>query len=153
MNATLPAAVGDVYVRFFFSNGLAAENSFTAYSLWGQSSLELPWTTFLGEMEESAIGNQSAWCVACGNTSTACISNITSTAPSGTAGAAPTHGGLGAVILGFEALLVAIVGLNVVRKEGGGDAFAMDNWKILVIVIKEKFERRLYRFYLRTKFE
>jgi hypothetical protein len=130
--------LSEISVRFLFSNGSAAENPLTAYPLFGQSSMELPWTTFLSEMESFAIGNQTAWCAACGNTSTAC-SSVSSTAPTATVTSAPSsRGGLSvavggvigamvtlAVILGIEAALILLAGLRVVKKQGGGESIAL----------------------------
>jgi hypothetical protein len=132
-------ALSEISVRFLFSNGSAAENPLTAYPLFGQSSIELPWTTFLSEMESFAIGNQTAWCAVCGNTSTACSSTVSSTAPTATVTSTPSSsGGLSAavggvigamvtlaVIVGIEAALLLLAGLRVVKKKGGGESVAL----------------------------
>jgi hypothetical protein len=131
--------LSEISVRFLFSNGSAAENLLTPYPLFGQSSLELPWTTFLSEMESFAIGNQTAWCDACGSSSTACTSTATSAAPTVTVTSAPAgRGGLSvavggvigamvtlAVILGLEAALLLLTGLRVVKKAGAGESPAL----------------------------
>lgn len=135
----------DISVRFLFSNGTAAYNPLAAYPLFGRSELELPWPTFVTEMNKFAIGDQASWCAACGNTTGTCASATSSTSsPSSSttsnnapAGASSTSGSGGiskavagvigamvtlAVILGLEALILLIGGLRVVSKKGVGVA-------------------------------
>lgn len=120
-----------ISVRFLFSNGSATENPLTAYPLFNQSELVLPWTTFADEMNKFAIGDQADWCSACGNTTGICASSSTSTSssPSVTASSSSSGGGISkavagvigamvtlAVILGVEALILLIGGMRVVSK-------------------------------------
>ncbi|KUJ11322.1 histidine acid phosphatase-like protein [Mollisia scopiformis] len=124
--------VDQVSVRFLFANGSAADTPLMPYPLFGQSSLELPWTTFMTEMNKISVSGQADWCTACGNTSTGCTSTSTSvvtvtatpgatdssrdngisTAVGGVIGAMVTL----AVILGIEALVLLLVGLRIVEK-------------------------------------
>lgn len=103
-------------------------------------TLELPWTTFLNEMESFAIGNQTAWCDACGATSTACSATASSPTPTPSATSAPSSKGMSAavggvigamvtlgVILGFEALLLLVAGLRVVKNGTGGAGIELGN--------------------------
>ena len=121
-----------ISVRFLFSNGSATENPLTAYPLFNQSELVLPWTTFADEMNKFAIGDQADWCSACGNSTGVCASSSTSTSssPSATASSSSSGGGISkavagvigamvtlAVILGVEALILLIGGMRVVSKK------------------------------------
>lgn len=141
-NATLSSdkAVdpADISVRFLFSNGSAAYNGgLTAYPLFGQSEVTLPWNTFTSEMNKFAIDNTVSWCNACGNTTGVCDPSALGTGSgSSSNGNATTssnnNGGGGgvsravagvigalvtlAVILGLEALVLLIGGLRVVKK-------------------------------------
>ncbi|KAI1770876.1 histidine acid phosphatase-like protein [Hypoxylon cercidicola] len=130
--ASYPAAA-DVSVRFLFANGTAAQNPLTAYPLFGQGDVLLPWTTFAAEMGRFAIGDTAAWCQACGNTTGVCASSSSSSG-SGDAGSSttaastsgngislPVAGVIGAlvtlvVILGVEGLVYALAGLKLVKK-------------------------------------
>src|SRR6202044_513299 len=75
----------EISVRFMFSNGSAPDNGgLTAYPLFGQSEITLPWSNFSTEMAKIAIGDQSTWCTACGNTTGVCASSATSSSGSAT---------------------------------------------------------------------
>ncbi|SLM35828.1 Histidine phosphatase superfamily, clade-2 [Lasallia pustulata] len=51
-----------INVRFLFHNGTTSNSSEpTAYPLFGQSSLYLPWTTFVASMNAFAVGSQAQW--------------------------------------------------------------------------------------------
>jgi hypothetical protein len=131
-NTSYPSA-DNISVRFLFANGTAGQAPLNQYPLFGQSQIELPWSTFVTEMDKFAIGSQDAWCSACGAGSTAC--NSTTTASSGTSSSSPTasssSGGGGiskavagvigamvtlAVILAAIAALMLIGGLRLVSK-------------------------------------
>ncbi|KAL1894945.1 hypothetical protein Sste5346_005632 [Sporothrix stenoceras] len=126
----------DISVRFLFSNGSAGVNGgLTAYPLFGQSEVTLPWNTFTSEMNKFAISNTISWCNACGNTTGVCDPSALGTGSGSSSGNASTtssnNGGGGvsravagvigalvtlAVILGLEALVMLIGGLRVVKK-------------------------------------
>lgn len=131
-------SVSDISVRFYFSNGTASENPLTAYPLFNQTEITLPYTTFVEEMNKFAIGDQVDWCAACGNSTGACADTTASSSSSSSgsdSGSAEKSGGMSravagvigamvtlAVILGVEALVLFGAGLRVVSKKrlGGG---------------------------------
>ena len=124
----------DLNVRFLFHNGTTGNNSVpVAYPLFGQSSTTLSWNDFVHGMNGFAIGNQSVWCDACGNTTGICASGSGGPSGPGSAGSSSGNGSgsngvskavagvIGAmvtlaVILGVEALIILIAGLRLVRK-------------------------------------
>ena len=136
VNATSYPSTDDISVRFLFRNGSDLSYPLEAYPLFGQSQTELPWTTFMSQMDMFAIGSQTAWCNACGSTSTACSSSSTSSSSgsasssstpgsssgSGSGGVSrPVAGVIGAmvtlaVILAIIALLMLAGGFRFVRK-------------------------------------
>jgi hypothetical protein len=121
----------DIYVRFLFSNGTAAQHGLTAYPLFNLNETVLPWSTFVNEMNQFAIGNQTAWCTACGNSTGTCATS-TSTASSSSStstGGSKNGGGMSravagvigamvtlAVILGLEALILLVGGFRLTKK-------------------------------------
>ncbi|KIH93674.1 acid phosphatase [Sporothrix brasiliensis 5110] len=134
-DATAALDPADLSVRFLFSNGSAGltPGGLTAYPLFGQSELVLPWTTFTAEMNKIAVADTAAWCSACGNTTGVCDPAALGTGSS--SGSVTTqgnnNGGGGvskavagvigalvtlAVILGFEALVMLVGGLRLVKK-------------------------------------
>jgi hypothetical protein len=134
VNATSYPSPAEISVRFLFANGTAASNPLTPYPLFGQSDLVIPWSTFVPSMNAFAIGDQSAWCTACGSGSSACSSSTassSSTAASATATGGSAGGGISravdgvigamvtlAVILLLIAVLVVVGGFRLVRKGG-----------------------------------
>ncbi|KAK3167753.1 hypothetical protein OEA41_010882 [Lepraria neglecta] len=121
----------DLGVRFLFHNGTTGNNSVpVAYPLFGQSNTTLSWSDFVSGMNKFAVGSQSAWCEACGNSTGVCASPTTSASGSSTSGGSgSSSGGISktvagvigamvtlAVILGVEATIMLIAGLRVVRK-------------------------------------
>ncbi|KAF4629476.1 hypothetical protein G7Y89_g8666 [Cudoniella acicularis] len=137
VSGTTYPALSDISVRFMFSNGSAADAPFMPYPLFGQSSLEVPWNTFVNEMNNFAVTNQTAFCQLCGSASDGCSTTSTVATPSPTPTAATSVGGSGmsaaiggvigamvtlAVILGVEAVVLLIGGLKVVKKSAGGSA-------------------------------
>jgi len=113
----------DISVRFLFHNGTVSNSSEpAAYPLFGQQDTVLPWTTFMSEMNKFAIGNESHWCSACGNTTGVCATSTLqssshshksiSTAVAGVIGAVVTL----AVLLSGAALAMLVGGLRVVKK-------------------------------------
>ncbi|KAI4869351.1 histidine acid phosphatase-like protein [Hypoxylon rubiginosum] len=140
VSSTSYPAAADVSVRFLMANGTAAQNPLTAYPLFGQGEVLLPWTTFASEMGKFAIGDTGAWCQACGNTTGVCASSSPSTSgssddsgsaasTSGNGISLPVAGVIGAlvtlvVILGVEGLVYALVGLKLVKKSTLASALA-----------------------------
>lgn len=137
--ATKPLDPNDISVRFLFSNGSAGINGgLTAYPLFGQSDVLLPWTTFASEMNKFAIGNTASWCNACGNSTGVCDPSLVGGGSAGSSSSnnnngntksggdgggvsRPVAGVIGAlvtlaVILGLEALVMVAGGLRLVKK-------------------------------------
>lgn len=130
-------AVADLSVRFLFHNGTTGNNSVpVAYPLFGQSNTTLSWNDFVSGMNAFAVGNQSQWCQACGNTTGVCASPDSSN-PGPDVGGSGSGGSGGiskavagvigamvtlAVILGVEGLIMLVAGLRLVGKNrvGGG---------------------------------
>ncbi|KAF4630134.1 hypothetical protein G7Y89_g8009 [Cudoniella acicularis] len=123
-----------ISIRFLFSNGTASENPLTAYPLFGQNETVIPWTTFVDEMDNFAIGDQATWCSQCGNSTGVCASTAASTSSgssaSSTSSPTSSSGGISkavagvigamvtlAVILGLEAIVMLIGGLRLVSKK------------------------------------
>ncbi|CAK7219890.1 hypothetical protein SBRCBS47491_004004 [Sporothrix bragantina] len=136
-DATKALDPSDLSVRFLFSNGSAGVvGGLTAYPLFGQSELVLPWTTFTSEMNKFAISNTASWCNACGNNTGVCDPSLlgtgSSTSNNNATSSSNNNGGGGgvsravagvigalvtlAVILGLEALVMLVGGLRVVKK-------------------------------------
>lgn len=134
-NTSYPSA-DEISVRFLFSNGSASITPLQAYPLFGQNETELPWQTFVDQMNKFAIGTQSDWCSACGNTTGTCASTSTSSSSSASSTSSSTSsnsssgGGMSlavagvigamvtlAVILGLEALVMLLGGLRLVNKK------------------------------------
>ena len=129
----------DLQVRFLFHNGTTPSiPAPTAYPLFGSGKTEMSWTDFTNGMNKFAIGSQSQWCDACGNSTGVCAPSNSATGPtsSSTTGS-DTGSGSGisravagvigamvtlAVILGIEALVMLLAGLRLVSKKrlGGG---------------------------------
>ena len=133
VNATSYPSTNDISVRFLFANGTAGQVPLNQYPLFGQSQIELPWGTFVSEMNKFAIGSQDAWCSACGAGSTACNTTTTTSSGSSTS-TSPTAssscgGGISktvagvigamvtlAVVLAVIALLLSAGGFRLIRK-------------------------------------
>ena len=119
---------GDISVRFLYHDGTASSDSdLVAYPLFGQSETTLAWNDFVERMDAISVGDQRAWCAACGNSTGVCAVSLASD-PTGVAGAKGNSGlsntvagVIGAlvtlaVVLGAEALVMLGSGLRVVRK-------------------------------------
>ena len=110
-NTSYPSS-DDISVRFLFANGTAGQAPLNQYPLFGQTQMELPWSTFVSEMNKFAIGSQSAWCSACGPTSTAC--NTTTSASTGSSSASATassssgDGGISRAVAGVIGAMVTL---------------------------------------------
>ncbi|KAJ4420238.1 hypothetical protein N0V85_000676 [Neurospora sp. IMI 360204] len=118
----------EVFVRFLFANGTASEsNPAKAYPLFGQDKTELPWTTFVSEMNKIALeGGSKEWCDACGETTGQCAAYFPegsasvsedkkggmSNAVAGVIGAMVTLG----VVLGLQALILGVGGLRLTKR-------------------------------------
>ena len=129
-------AVQDLSVRFLFHNGTTGNNSVpVAYPLFGQSNTTLSWNDFVSGMNAFAVGSQSQWCAACGNSTGVCASPESNPGPIVGGGSGSGSGGVSkavagvigamvtlAVILGVEGLVILLAGLRLVRKNrlGGG---------------------------------
>lgn len=128
-------AVDDIQVRFLWHNGTTGNTSTpTPYPLFGQSNLTLGWNDFVAGMNAFAIGSQSDWCNACGNSTGVCASStLTSPSSGGKSGGGGSSGGGGgvskpvagvigamvtlAVVLGVEGLVMLVAGLRLVGKK------------------------------------
>ena len=137
----------DLQVRFYFHNGTTGNTSTPqVYPLFGSSTPEMSWMDFTSGMNKFAIGTQTQWCHACGNTTGVCASATSSgssSTSSSSAGAdANQKGGNGistavggvigamvtlAVILGAEALIMLVAGLRLVRKSRSGSGPATNS--------------------------
>lgn len=153
-NATVSASApipdtSDISVRFIFHNGTTSDISPpVAYPLFGSDSLEMPWTTFLENMNNISVGTTEQWCTVCQNTTGTCAayaSASNSSSSSSGSGAGTTQDGKSnglspavngvigamvtlAVVLGLEALVLLVGGLRVVRKNRiGGQGVAGEN--------------------------
>lgn len=120
----------DISVRFLFHNGTVSDSSEpAAYPLFGQQDTLLPWTTFMTEMSKFAIGSESQWCSACGNTTGVCATTSAqisshshksiSTAVAGVIGAMVTL----AVLIGAAVLVMLVGGFRLVKKGTKDEAF------------------------------
>ncbi|KAL1864790.1 hypothetical protein VTK73DRAFT_5643 [Phialemonium thermophilum] len=141
-NATTPSSgaldPADASVRFLFVNGTVGDNNPPrVYPLFGRSDALIPWSDFAAEMGRFAIADTASWCRACGNSTGVCATALGNDGgDSGNSSAAGTsstsHKGSGgmsravagvvgamvtlAVVLGLEALVLAVGGLRLVKK-------------------------------------
>ncbi|KIW09190.1 uncharacterized protein PV09_00120 [Verruconis gallopava] len=131
-SSTMPSA-DELFVRFLFHNGTSATSvDPTPFPLFGGSDLVIPWNTFAEKMGQFSVGTTEDWCKVCGNTTGTCAAyatevNGSSSTASGTGGSSggiskAVAGVIGAmvtlgVILGLEALILAVGGLRVVSKK------------------------------------
>jgi hypothetical protein len=128
-------STSDLSVRFRFANGTASDgNPAQAYPLFGQDKEVLAWNDFVSGMQQFAIADTASWCKICGNTTGVCADSSSQSGGSGTSGSEPVAttghssgmsravaGVIGAlvtlaVILGLEALVMALGGLRLVKK-------------------------------------
>lgn len=140
-----PPAAADVSVRFLFSNGSAGlGDGLQPFPLFGQRETLLSWSSFTAEMSKFALGDTADWCRACGNTTGVCASSAsagtTGTSSGGDAGSSAGDGGvsrpvagvIGAVValvvvLGLEALVMAIAGLRLAKRKDAGEDLKADD--------------------------
>ncbi|KAH8911077.1 phosphoglycerate mutase-like protein [Coniochaeta sp. PMI_546] len=145
------AAANSYSVRFLFANGTAsAANPPREYPLFGQDKTLLPWNDFVSGIEKFAVADTASWCKACGETTGTCATALGLTGSGGdsgngsattSAGGGQSQGGSGlstavagvigalvtlVVILGFEAVVMGVAGLRLVKKKalqrGAGEA-------------------------------
>ena len=123
-------AVSDLQVRFFFHNGTTGNTSTPQpYPLLGSTSPEMSWNDFVSGIDKFAIGSQSQWCSACGNTTGVCASETAPAPTSKSSAASGSNGGIStavggvigamvtlAIVLLVEALIMLLAGLRLVRK-------------------------------------
>ena len=135
----------DIYVRFLFHNGTTSNISVPAnYPLFGSGQEAIGWNDFATGMNKFAVGTTEEWCTSCGNSTGSCAAFASSSSTgsnSTTAGETLKKSGNGlspvvngvigamvtlAVVLGLEALALAVFGLRVVSKKSlaarGGSA-------------------------------
>ena len=134
VSSTSYPSADEVYVRFLFHNGTTNSSSEpVAYPLFGTGVDTIKWNDFTTAMNKFAIGNTEEWCTACGNSTGTCAAYATGASSSGSSsgseseksgnGLSPAvNGVIGAmvtlaVILGLEALVLAVGGLRVVSKK------------------------------------
>ncbi|KAF2842082.1 phosphoglycerate mutase-like protein [Patellaria atrata CBS 101060] len=65
-----PSSTSELKVRFLFRNG--SDSELTAYPLFGQSEIVLPWDQFVSEAESRGILDLSLWCSMCQSTQEFC---------------------------------------------------------------------------------
>lgn len=126
-------AVDEIYVRFLFHNGTTnATSEPIAYPLFGTGQEVISWNDFTKNMNEFAVGSTEQWCQACGNTGGVCAAYEPNGEASGSSSNGDSKRGNGlspavngvigamvtlAVVLGLEALVMAVAGLRVVSKK------------------------------------
>ena len=125
----------DVSVRFLYGNGIPGVsadifNEPAAYALFDQPTLGIiSWNEFVKRMSDVAVGDEAAWCAACGNSTGVCAPSTSSTTAQDVGGrgdrggvwtvVAGLIGALGtlAVVFTAEAFLMFVTGLRMVRKK------------------------------------
>lgn len=133
ISSTSYPAVDEIYVRFLFHNGTTNSTSEPiAYPLFGTGQEVISWNDFTENMNTFSVGSDEQWCAACGNTTGTCASyapggaestsTSSSTGKSGNGLSPAVNGVIGAmvtlaVVLGLEALVLAVAGLRVVSKK------------------------------------
>ncbi|EAW14932.1 putative histidine acid phosphatase [Aspergillus clavatus NRRL 1] len=140
-------SASEISVRFLFHNGTisgAADPS--EFPLYGQSSVTIPWSDFVGLTEKIAITSNEQWCKACGNTNGQCAAyTATATGSSSSPAADASKGGLSlpvagvigamvtlAVVLGLEALFLLFGGFRITKKRSavsGVEAMSVEGGK------------------------
>lgn len=123
----------DISVRFLFRNGSVIPDSKdthpTAFPLFNQKELVLPWSEFESQMKKITFSSQEDWCKACGETSEECAvlnkkddsSKSASTAGGDSGVSKPVAGVIGAmvtlaVVLGIQLLAMLVGGFRFVPK-------------------------------------
>lgn len=112
----------DVSVRFLYHNGTpGVTDEPAAYALFNQTALTLPWGDFVVRMGDVAVGDQAAWCEACGNSTGVCKAPRCSNRRREV-----TVAILGAVAMLFAVFFIAglvmlVVGFRIIAREKRGD--------------------------------
>lgn len=133
VSSTSYPADDEIYVRFLFHNGTTnATSEPIAYPLFGTDQDTISWSDFTKNMNKFSVGSTEDWCTACGNTTGTCAayaSNGVSSSSSSSNGSGSgnglspvVNGVIGAmvtlaVVLGLEALILAVGGFRVVNKK------------------------------------
>ncbi|EME43157.1 hypothetical protein DOTSEDRAFT_72514 [Dothistroma septosporum NZE10] len=134
VSSTSYPSADEMYVRFLFHNGTTNSTSEpVAYPLFGTQQDTISWNDFTGAMGKFAIGDTKDWCNACGNFTGTCAAyapdgsgsasaQSTEGSGSGNGLSAAVNGVIGAmvtlaVVLGVEALILALGGFRVVSKK------------------------------------
>ena len=131
-NATIRSSslpeMKDISVRFLFHGGVASSDSeLEAYPLFGQSETTLAWNDFVQRMNAIVVGDQKAWCAACGNSTGVCavsgaLEPVGAAGTNGSGGLSNAVAGvIGAVVtlvvvFGAEALVLLVSKWKIVRK-------------------------------------
>ena len=104
----------EIKVRFMFHNGSSIRDStqLQPYSLFGQSTIELPWSQFVENTNEFAISSQQQWCEACGNSTGICASS-SGVGDSSSSSSSADPGSGGGMSLGVAGVIGALVTLGV----------------------------------------
>ncbi|KAK3502373.1 phosphoglycerate mutase-like protein [Neurospora crassa] len=136
----------EVFVRFLFANGTASDsNPAKVYPLFGQDKTELPWTTFVSEMNKIALeGGSKEWCDACGEKTGQCADYYPAESAGVAAAAAKSGSGMSnavagvigamvtlGVVLGLQALILGVGGLRLTkrRKQDPSEVFQVSAGK------------------------
>jgi hypothetical protein len=107
----------DLQVRYLFRNGTDSTDQLTAYPLFGQTSLTLPYPEFRRRMEEFAITGPKQWCASCGQTQGFCSQAEFTPTSASTAQESKSSGtGLSTAVAG---VIGALVTLGVIGLLGG----------------------------------
>ncbi|KIW92482.1 uncharacterized protein Z519_06329 [Cladophialophora bantiana CBS 173.52] len=133
--AAYPSA-DDISVRFYFHNGTTSNISEPVeFPLFGTGRSPIPWSEFVASSNKFAIGSQSQWCRACGNSTGVCSPSVLGEDGSGADSASSSsssdhHSGISkavagvigamvtlGVILGAELLIMLVGGLQLVSKK------------------------------------
>lgn len=119
----------EISVRFIFHNGtITGSAAPTPHALYGQSSVTLPWSTFVAQTKKIAVTSQDEWCKACGNTDDQCSAAAASTSSNSSGGMSKAVAGVvGAmvtlgVILGLEVAFFLLGGFGIHKKRKGGSS-------------------------------
>ncbi|KAL3421544.1 histidine acid phosphatase [Phlyctema vagabunda] len=124
-NSSAPyPAPDELYVRFLFRNGTAADEPLLSYPLFGRgnSDADMSWRDFLQGMSSFAMYDAADWCTACETVNLFCqaVSNSSSVsspssslAPAGTRGMKPWVAGIigAAVTLAIAVVAIALLAL------------------------------------------
>ncbi|KAK1139461.1 hypothetical protein N8T08_000740 [Aspergillus melleus] len=133
-------STSEISVRFVFHNGTVTDGSTPSeYALYRQPNATIPWDKFVEQTKKIAITSDAEWCDVCGNADSKCSSSGSgsdSDSGSGSASASSKDDGgvsrsvagvIGAmvtlaVILGLEALVLAVGGFRIAKKQKKGTA-------------------------------